>query len=91
MIDAFLDKHTAPQAPQEAAPAPVAPVREAPATAPQPQESTLSASLARIFISRGSYERALEVLTAMASNADSNPFIDDQIRYLRRLVALKAK
>lgn len=94
MIEAFLDKDAAPQPAPEAAPAPApAPARPASAPAAAPHDSTLSESLARIFISRGSYERALEVLTAMASatTPEANPFIDDQIRYLRRLVALKAK
>ncbi len=95
-IDAFLrkDRPAPAPAPQpepapEAAPQPVAPAPAGPAA----PDTTLSESLARIFISRGSYERAIEVLAAMARNnpADASPFIDDQIRYLRRLVALKSK
>ncbi len=93
LIDAFLGKNSAPAAAPEPEPEP----EPEPKTEPEPTtaqpDTTLSESLARIFISRGSYERALEVLTALAENttAEANPFIEDQMRYLRRLIALKAK
>ena len=93
LIDAFLGKNSA----RAAAPEPEPEPEPEPKTAPEPTaaqpDTTLSESLARIFISRGSYERALEVLTALAENttAEANPFIEDQMRYLRRLIALKAK
>lgn len=85
LIDAFLRKDA--EAPT---PEPTLPEAE-PAPAPEPPADTsLSESLARIFISRGSYSRALEILTDLAARTpDKNPFLPDQIRFLRKLVALQ--
>lgn len=85
LIDAFLRKDA--EAPT---PEPTLPEAE-PAPAPEPPADTsLSESLARIFISRGSYSRALEILTDLAARTpDKIPFLPDQIRFLRKLVALQ--
>lgn len=64
--------------PAESAPEPPAPA------------SNLSENLARIFIARGNYERALEILTDLAQRQpDRNPYYADQARFLRKLLKIK--
>lgn len=99
LIDAFLRRDEAPApAPEEPAapPAPAAEAAPAPAPAPAPAEpaadSSLSESLARIFIGQGRYERALEIITDLAARfPEKNPFYADQARYLRKLVLLQQR
>lgn len=87
-IDAFLAQNGH-------APAPAKPVeikQEAPAKpkpAPQPEpEATLSESLAKLFISRGNFERALEIMSKMdLNNPKKSVYFADQLRFLRMLVA----
>ncbi|MDE6270515.1 MAG: hypothetical protein K2M12_06655 [Muribaculaceae bacterium] len=91
VIDAFLRR-------DDAQPAPATPEEtpQAPAPTPTPAsgdnaDTSLSESLARIFIARGSYGRALEIISDLAARyPDKNPFYADQIRYLRKLVALQS-
>lgn len=104
MIDAFLRREEEAQTPPEmpapegsaAEPAqqPEAATAPEPATAPEsaatPADSSLSESLARIFIGRGSYGRALEIISDLAARfPEKNPFYADQIRYLQKLVTLQ--
>lgn len=99
MIDAFLRREEEAQTPSEM-PAPEEPSPAEPA--PQPEaatasesaatqaDSSLSESLARIFIGRGSYGRALEIISDLAARfPEKNPFYADQIRYLQKLVTLQ--
>lgn len=97
MIDAFLrreEAQTPPEmpAPEESAtePAPQPEAAPAPEPAATPADSSLSESLARIFIGRGSYGRALEIISDLAARfPEKNPFYADQIRYLQKLVTLQ--
>lgn len=86
IIDAFLRKETETSAPEPTLPEPAAET----ATTPPAPDTSLSESLARIFISQGRYGRALEILSDLAARApEKNPFFADQARYLRKLVALQ--
>lgn len=99
MIDAFLRREEeaqtpfempAPEEPGGAEPAPQPEVATAPESAATPADSSLSESLARIFIGRGSYGRALEIISDLAARfPEKNPFYADQIRYLQKLVTLQ--
>lgn len=99
MIDAFLrreeEAQTPPEMPARAEPSPAEPapqpeVATAPESAATPADSSLSESLARIFIGRGSYGRALEIISDLAARfPEKNPFYADQIRYLQKLVTLQ--
>lgn len=99
MIDAFLRREEeaqtpsempAPEEPSPAEPAPQPEAATAPESAATPADSSLSESLARIFIGRGSYGRALEIISDLAARfPEKNPFYADQIRYLQKLVTLQ--
>lgn len=99
MIDAFLRREeevpTPPEMPAPAEPSPAEPAPQpeaatAPESAATPADSSLSESLARIFIGRGSYGRALEIISDLAARfPEKNPFYADQIRYLQKLVTLQ--
>lgn len=99
MIDAFLRREEeaqtpfempAPEEPGGAEPAPQPEAATAPESAATPADSSLSESLARIFIGRGSYGRALEIISDLAARfPEKNPFYADQIRYLQKLVTLQ--
>lgn len=95
VIDAFLRRDDGTPEPAEAeeperAVAPQEAPKPAPAAAAD-ADTSLSESLARIFITRGSYSRALEIISDLAARfPDKNPFYADQIRYLRKLVALQS-
>lgn len=99
MIDAFLRREEevptppempAPEEPRGAEPAPQPEAATAPESAATPADSSLSESLARIFIGRGSYGRALEIISDLAARfPEKNPFYADQIRYLQKLVTLQ--
>jgi len=84
MIDAFLKKES--DAP---APAPTLPENvNAPVPESQP-DTSLRESLARIFIEQGRYSRALEIISNLAArNPERNPFFADQVRFLKKLVAI---
>ena len=85
LIDAFLKKEAA-----EPAPAPTLP--EAAPAAPEPAPDTsLSESLARIFIGQGRFESALEIISGLAEKDPANPFYTDQLRYLRKLIAVSRR
>ncbi len=61
----------------------------APAKGAAMPASTLSESLARIYIRQHKYQKAYDILSAIAeSDPDASPFIPDQLRFLRRLLAL---
>lgn len=67
-------KHETPSKPKMAAP-------------PEP-DATLSESLAKMFISRGNYSRALEIMLKMdLNNPKKSVYFADQLRFLRMLVA----
>lgn len=99
MIDAFLRREEeaqtpsempAPEEPSPAEPAPQPEAATASESAATPADSSLSESLARIFIGRGSYGRALEIISDLAARfPEKNPFYADQIRYLQKLVTLQ--
>lgn len=98
MIDAFLRREEvptppempAPEEPRAAEPAPQPEAATAPESAATSADSSLSESLARIFIGRGSYGRALEIISDLAARfPEKNPFYADQIRYLQKLVTLQ--
>lgn len=98
MIDAFLRREEAPtppempapEEPKAAEPVPQPEAATAPESAATPADSSLSESLARIFIGRGSYGRALEIISDLAARfPEKNPFYADQIRYLQKLVTLQ--
>lgn len=99
MIDAFLRREEeaqtpfempAPEEPGGAEPAPQPEAATAPESAATPADNSLSESLARIFIGRGSYGRALEIISDLAARfPEKNPFYADQIRYLQKLVTLQ--
>ncbi len=85
LINAFLQKESDAPAPQPTLPEQTtAPASETPA------DSSLSESLARIFIGQGRYSRALEIISDLAErNPEKNPFYADQIRYLRKLIVIQ--
>lgn len=97
LIDAFL-RRDEPAAVEEAQPAVASqPVAADPASEHEPAatgqaaaDSSLSESLARIFIGQGRYGRALEIISDLAVRfPDRNLFYADQIRYLQKLVVLQ--
>ena len=85
LINAFLQKESDAPAPQPTLP------EQTPAPASEtPADSSLSESLARIFIGQGRYSRALEIISDLAErNPEKNPFYADQIRYLRKLIVIQ--
>lgn len=98
MIDAFLRREEVPtppempaaEEPRAAEPASQPEAAPVPESAATPADSSLSESLARIFIGRGSYGRALEIISDLAARfPEKNPFYADQIRYLQKLVTLQ--
>ena len=86
LIDAFLKKEngTAPAAPT------LPEQREtAEAAATPAPDTSLSESLARIFIGQGRYAQALEIITDLAERSpEKNPFYADQARFLRKLMKI---
>lgn len=89
LIDAFLKREAAAPVPEPTLPEPA---REAEAPVAEAADSSLSESLARIFISQGRYSRALEIISDLAEREpEGNPFYEDQMRYLRKLVRLSGE
>lgn len=67
---------------------------EIPKVTEEPSSSSeLTEQLAQIYIKQGKYERAMEILNKInaAENSSTNPFLADQMRYLQKLAALKAR
>lgn len=67
---------------------------EIPKATEEPSSSSeLTEQLAQIYIKQGKYERAMEILNKInaAENSSTNPFLADQVRYLQKLAALKAR
>lgn len=67
---------------------------EIPKATEEPSSSSeLTEQLAQIYIKQGKYERAMEILNKIngAENSSTNPFLADQMRYLQKLAALKAR
>ena len=61
-----------------------------PAVEVEPENTTLSESLAAMMIRSGNHAKALEILTALAEKTPDPPYyLADQIRFLRRIVALQ--
>ena len=60
-------------------------------TAEQPAEnSTLSESLAKIYIKTGRYERAYEILSRLSlAVPEKNAYFADQMRFLRKLIKIQ--
>ena len=76
----------------DAAPAPVA-VAPAPAQEAVPakiDDSMLSESLAKMYIARGKYSKALEIIESINLNfPEKSIYFADQIRFLRKLVLIE--
>lgn len=55
--------------------------------------SELTEQLAQIYIKQGKYERAIEILSKVSTtdNASHNPYLADQMRFLKKIVAINAK
>lgn len=61
-----------------------------PAVEVEPENTTLSESLAAMMIRSGNHAKALEILTALAEKTPDPPYyLADQIRFLRRIVAIQ--
>lgn len=61
-----------------------------PALEVEPESTTLSESLAAMMIRSGNHAKALEILTALAEKTPDPPYyLADQIRFLRRIVAIQ--
>ncbi len=61
-----------------------------PAVEVEPESTTLSESLAAMMIRSGNHAKALEILTALAEKTPDPPYyLADQIRFLRRIVAIQ--
>lgn len=55
-----------------------------------PENSTLSESLAKIYIKTGRYERAYEILNRLSlAVPEKNAYFADQMRFLRKLIVAK--
>lgn len=63
------------------------------APAPLQPSSELSEQLAQIYIKQGKYERAIEILSKISTSesATRNPYLADQMRFLKKLASLNAK
>lgn len=58
---------------------------------PSRQPQSLSESLARIMIKNGNYQKALEIINEISlNNPKKSVYFADQIRFLEKLIALKA-
>ena len=56
------------------------------------REPSLSESLARIMIKNGNYQKALEIITEISSNnPKKSVYFADQIRFLKKLIALQSR
>ncbi len=56
------------------------------------RESSLSESLARIMIKNGNYQKALEIITEISlNNPKKSIYFADQIRFLKKLIALQSR
>lgn len=66
---------------------------DVPAPAPLQPSSELSEQLAQIYIKQGKYERAIEILNKISASesATRNPYLADQMRFLKKLASLNAK
>lgn len=61
-----------------------------PAVEVEPESTSLSESLAAMMIRSGNHAKALEILTALAEKTPDPPYyLADQIRFLRRIVAIQ--
>ncbi len=65
---------------------------ESPTESRRPQSSQpISESLARIMIKNGNYQKALEIINEISlNNPKKSVYFADQIRFLEKLIALKA-
>lgn len=56
------------------------------------REPSLSESLARIMIKNGNYQKALEIITEISlNNPKKSVYFADQIRFLKKLIALQSR
>lgn len=56
------------------------------------REPSLSESLARIMIKNGNYQKALEIITEISlNNPKKSIYFADQIRFLKKLIALQSR
>lgn len=62
-------------------------------SAPPQPSSELTEQLAQIYIKQGKYERAIEILSKISTSesATRNPYLADQMRFLKKLASLNAK
>ena len=93
-IDAFISSH--PAAPQAHKPNPEPEPEPRPKTEAHkvPQQhapkTTLSESLAKIFIKQGRYERAYEIISDLnLKNPEKSVYFADQLRFLQKLIELQ--
>ena len=92
VLAAECEPSDAPADGQDALIAPAPTLPEAAPAAPEPAPDTsLSESLARIFIGQGRFESALEIISGLAEKDPANPFYTDQLRYLRKLIAVSRR
>ena len=93
LLDAFLSSQSAtqPSSTEEQAEQPTAPVEPEPPrqehhAKPDPG-SPLSESLAKIFIKRGRYDKAYEIIRQLSLNfPEKSVYFADQLRFLRKLI-----
>lgn len=106
LIDAFIAGHKDTTSPHTVAPA-AAPQPESasrPEAAHQPESrrnsarqapgasSSLSESLAAIYIKQGRYERAYEIISALnLKNPEKSIYFADQLRFLQKLITLQKR
>ncbi len=83
-LDAFLSQRPAPK-PRQATQQPVAPAKVS-------ETPTLTESFAQIMIKNHNYSKALEIIEALRlNNPEKSIYFADQIRFLRKLIALESK
>ncbi len=86
LLDAFLDSQADAGHEAEADAEPIVQPRAEYHSKPDP-ESPLSESLAKIFIKRGRYDKAYEIISQLSLNfPEKSIYFADQLRFLRKLI-----
>lgn len=90
LIDAFIRSRKLPaEEPQPEPPTPRLTEQPHP-SAPAPDDSSLSESLAKIYIRRKRYDKAFEIIhTLSLKNPKKSAYFADQLRFLRKLMLVR--
>ncbi len=87
LLDAFLGKYAAPAEAEEAKEQP-APKASPKSARPKPDaDAPLSESLAKIYVRRGRYDKAFEIIRSLSLNyPEKSIYFADQMRFLQKLI-----